>query len=120
VTAIEQMSRVHRWACEEKRQTLDDFLRLAERLRADLLRLEVLTDEPAGATEARRRRLERSIAEVDQGIERTRQELALAEQEVARVEQMREGRDAVEKPPGKSQEKAAGRGRGAAMGGRTR
>jgi hypothetical protein len=113
MSAIEQMSRVHRWACEEKRRTLDDFLRLAERLRADLLRLEPPAGEPA---DARRQRLERSIAEVEQGIERTRQELAIAEQELARVEQMLDGRDAPEKP----QERAPGRARRSAAGGRTR
>jgi hypothetical protein len=103
---------VHRWACEEKRRTLDDFLRLAERLRADLLRLE----PPVGAPvdDARRQRLERSIAEVEQGIERTRQELAIAEQELARVEQMLEG------VPEKPQERAPGRARRSAAGGRTR
>src|SRR5262245_50809172 len=107
MSAIEQMSRVHRWACEEKRRTLDDFLRLAERLRGDLLRLEPPAGEPA--EDARRQRLERSIAEVEQGIERTRQELA-------RVEQMLEGRPVPEKP----QERPPGRARRSAAGGRTR
>lgn len=116
MSAIEQMSRVHRWACEEKRRTLDDFLRLAERLRADLLRLEPPTGEPAERADARRHRLERSIAEVEQGIERTRQELAIAEQELARVEQMLEGRNVPEKP----QERASGRARRSAAGGRAR
>jgi hypothetical protein len=111
MSAIEQMSRVHRWACEEKRRTLDDFLRLAKRLRADLLRL-----EPADPADLRRQRLERSIVEVEQGVERTRQELAVAEQELARVEQMLEGRSVPEKP----QERAPGRPRRSVAGGRAR
>ena len=39
MTAIDQMARVYRWACSEKRRTLEDLLRLAERLRADMGRL---------------------------------------------------------------------------------
>ena len=47
VTAIDQMARVYRWACSEKRRTLEDLLRLAERLRADIGRL---TGSSAGAS----------------------------------------------------------------------
>jgi flagellar protein FliJ len=100
VTAIDQMARVYRWACNEKRRTLEDLLRLAERLRADIGRL----DRPGAATAAggqsadeRRDRLVRSIAGLESTIERAREELAVAEAELARVDQMKQGRETADK-----------------------
>jgi chromosome segregation ATPase len=99
VSAIDQMARVYRWACSEKRRTLEDLLRLVERLRLDMGRLNA-PDAAGGAgqsAEERRQRLERSIAEIDASIERARAELASAEAELARVEQTRQERETAER-----------------------
>jgi len=96
VTAIDQMARVYRWACSEKRRTLEDLLRLAERLRADIGRL----DRPGAGIQSadeRRERLVRSIAGLEATIERAREELAVAEAELARVDQMKHGREIADK-----------------------
>ena len=100
MTAIDQMARVYRWACNEKRRTLEDLLHLAERLRADIGRL----DRPGAAMSAdgqsadeRRERLVRSIAGLESTIERAREELAVAEAELARVDQMKQGRETADK-----------------------
>jgi len=101
VSAIEQMARVYRWASSEKKRNLDDLLRLAERLRADMGRLDA-PDSASGegqTAEERRRRLERSITDIDASIELARADLAKAEAELARVEQTRQEREAVEKAP---------------------
>ena len=115
LTAIDQMARVYRWACSEKRRTLEDLLRLAERLRADIGRL---TGSSAGATadgqsaDERRERLVRSIAGLEATIERAREELVVAEAELARVEQMKQGRETADKTSTQRRnERAAGLGR---------
>src|SRR5262244_2548666 len=93
VSAIDQMARVYRWACSEKRRTLEDLLRLAERLRADIGRLDAPSAIADGKTaDERRERLVRSIAGLETTIERAREELTVAEAELARVEQMKQGR----------------------------
>ena len=115
MTAIDQMARVYRWACSEKRRTLEDLLRLAERLRADMGRLggsgAVVSGEGQSADE-RRERLVRSIAGLETTIERAREELAVAEAELARVEQMKQGRETADKTSTQRRnERAAGLGR---------
>src|SRR5262249_30060456 len=100
VTAIDQMLRVYRWACTGKRQTLEDLLRLADRLRADIGRLDgasAVTTGDGQSAEERRERLVRSIAGLEAAIEQAREELAVAEAELARVEQMKEGRETADK-----------------------
>ena len=92
MTALDQMARIYRWAYQEKKRTLDELLRLAERLRADIDRL----DSPGMAPDPRRERLERSIAEA----------------EFARVEQMQDGRDGADKTSvQRRNQRAAGLGR---------
>jgi hypothetical protein len=114
VTAIDQMLRVYRWACTEKRRTLEDLRRLADRLRADIGRLGTQTDG-ASPAEERRDRLVRSIADVETTIERASSELAIAEAELARVEQMKPGCEGVDKTSTQRRnERAAGLGRKAA------
>jgi flagellar protein FliJ len=114
MTAIDQMARVYRWACSEKRRTLEDLLRLAERLRADMGRLGasgVVMSQGQSADE-RRERLVRSIAGLESTIERAREELAVAEAELARVEQMKQGRETADKTSTQRRnERAAGLGR---------
>lgn len=113
MSAIEQMARVYRWACSEKRRTLEELVRLAERLRLDVGRLNA-PDAAGGqgqSAEERQRRLERSIAEIDGSIERARAELGNAEAELARVEQTKQERETAEKATTqrRSQRVAAGR-----------
>jgi hypothetical protein len=114
VSAIEQMVRVYRWACNEKRRTLEDLLRLADRLRADMGRL----DAPAAMSgdgqspDERRERLVRSVADIEATIERARGELAVAEAELARVEQMKQDRETADKTSTQRRnQRAAGLGR---------
>jgi len=100
VTAIDQMARVYRWACSEKRRTLEDLLRLADRLRIDIGRLDGPSARPSGdgqSADERRERLVRSIAGLEATIERAREELRVAEAELARVEQMKQGRETADK-----------------------
>jgi transcriptional regulator with XRE-family HTH domain len=112
VSAIDQMVRVYRWASGEKRRTLEDLQRLADRLRSDIGRLGPLPDESQPADE-RRERLIRSIADIEATIERARSELAVAEAELARVEQMKQGRDGADKTSTQRRvERAAGLRRG--------
>ena len=67
---IEQMLRVYRWGYNEKRRTLEDLLRLADRLRADMGRL----DAPSAATgdgqstDQRSERLVRSVVDIEATI----------------------------------------------------
>jgi len=108
VTAIDQMARIYRWAYQEKKRTLDELLRLAQRLRADMDRL----DAPAAALDPCRERLERSIAEIEANIERAREDLTIAEAELGRVDQMQEGRDGADKTSiQRRNQRAAGLGR---------
>jgi transcriptional regulator with XRE-family HTH domain len=112
VSAIDQMVRVYRWASGEKRRTLEDLQRLADRLRSDIGRLGPPPDEGQPADE-RRERLIRSIADIEATIERARSELAVAEAELARVEQMKQGRDGADKTSTQRRvERAAGLRRG--------
>jgi len=114
VTAIDQMLRVYRFACSEKRRTLDDLLRLAERLRADMGRLGA-TDgavRDGQSSDDRRQRLLRSVADIEATVERARGELGVAEAELARVEQMKQGRETADKTSTQRRnERAAGLGR---------
>ena len=109
------MARVYRWACNEKRRTLEDLLRLVERLRADIGRLGGPSAVIAGdgqSTDERRERLVRSIAALETTIERAREELAVAEAELARVEQMKPGHETADKTSiQRRNERAAGLGR---------
>jgi len=108
MTAIDQMARVYRWAYQEKKRTLDDLSRLADRLRADMDRLDS-ADQPG---DPRRQRLERSVAEIEANIVRAREDLAIAETEFARVEQMQGGREGADKTSiQRRNERAAGLGR---------
>ncbi len=115
MTAIDQMARVYRWACSEKRRTLEDLLRLAERLRADIGRLtgsSAVTTADGQSADERRERLVRSIAGLEATIERAREELVVAEAELARVEQMKQGRETADKTSTQRRnERAAGLGR---------
>jgi multidrug resistance efflux pump len=115
VTAIDQMARVYRWACSEKRRTLEDLLRLAERLRTDIGRLDgpgALASGDGQSADERRERLVRSIVGLEGTIDRAREELRVAEAELARVEQMKQGRETADKTSTQRRnERAAGLGR---------
>ncbi|MGH6928722.1 MAG: hypothetical protein ACREEV_10430 [Dongiaceae bacterium] len=115
VSAIEQMVRVYRWACNEKRRTLEDLLRLAERLRADMGRLDgptAVSSAEGQSSDERRERLVRSVADIEATVERARGELAVAEAELTRVEQMKQGRETTDKTSNQRRnQRAAGLGR---------
>ena len=114
MSAIDQMIRVYRWACNETRRTLEDLLRLADRLRADMGRLGAPSPIAGDgqSPDERRERLVRSVADIEATIERARGELAVAEAELARVEQMKQGREAADKPPSQRRsQRTAGLGR---------
>lgn len=114
MSAIEQMVRVYRWACNEKRRTLEDLVRLADRLRADMGRLDgpMATTVDGQSPDERRERLVRSVADIEATVERARAELAVAEAELTRVEQMKQGRDAADKTSTQRRsQRAAGLGR---------
>jgi chromosome segregation ATPase len=115
VSAIEQMVRVYRWACNEKRRTLEDLLRLAERLRADMGRLDgptAVSSADGQSSDERRERLVRSVADIEATVERARAELAVAEAELTRVEQMKQGRETADKTSNQRRnQRAAGLGR---------
>jgi multidrug resistance efflux pump len=76
------------------------MLRLADRLRADNGRLDgpdAVAPSDGRSADERRERLVRSIAGLEATVERAREELAVAEAELARVEQMRQGRETADK-----------------------
>jgi hypothetical protein len=99
MTAIDQLARVYRWAYQAKRRTLEDLLHLADRLRADIGRL--AAPETIGGDgqtpDQRRKRLERSISELELTIAHAREELAVAEAELARVEQGKGSRESADR-----------------------
>jgi flagellar export protein FliJ len=103
MSALESLIRVHRWQLDERRRYLSGLDALAERLRADALRVE---EEARGEARAaglfpeagrtyplfirvlieRRRKIERSIAEVEAQIEEAREAVSEAFREVKRYE----------------------------------
>ncbi|MGH6930915.1 MAG: hypothetical protein ACREEE_00620 [Dongiaceae bacterium] len=89
------MLRVHRWACQEKRRTLEDLIRLAEKLRADRGRIgppdAIDLSDSGKAINLRIEKLDRTIADIDTAIDRARDELAAVEREFAQVQQMAGG-----------------------------
>jgi hypothetical protein len=114
MSAIDQLVRVYRWACNEKRRTLEDLLRLADRLRADMSRLDgpIVMAGDGQSPDERRERLVRSVADIEATIERARAELAVAEAELTRVEQTKQGRETADKTSTQRRsQRAAGLGR---------
>lgn len=103
MSMVEKLLRLHRWQLEERRRYLTGLEALAERLRADALRL---TADPDAAVEApdparprdaegyassrksveRRAKLEHSITEIESQIVEARAAVAAAESEVAHYE----------------------------------
>lgn len=101
--ALSNLIRVHRWTLDERRRTLVDLERLAEKLEGDLLALdeelererqaavrapEMAFTYPAFASAARQRKekIQRSIAEVAKEIDRARQQVEASFQEVKKYE----------------------------------
>ena len=101
MSVIDNMIRLHRWQLEERERYLADLESLAERLRADAQRLEreaaeearlagISLDAPADAPLSiflrplveRRRKLERSVGELEGQIAEAREAVATARQEV--------------------------------------
>jgi len=103
MSSFDSLLRISRWHLDEKRQKLADLERLAQRLRDDLERLAegietekriAQQDEEARRTfpaflkaeQERRRRIEKSIADVQHEIEIAREEVAEAFREFKKYE----------------------------------
>lgn len=101
--ALSNLIRVHRWTLDERRRTLVDLERLAEKLKGDLAALDAELEREqeaavrmpemaftfpafASATKQRKEKIERSIAEVAKEIERARRQVEAAFQEVKKYE----------------------------------
>ena len=110
MTNLHPLIRLHRWQLDEKRRALAELEALAERLRGQVASLDdELTREQAFAAEAeeppqgfgayaqamldRKARLAESIAEVDQQIAASQEQIAEAFQELKRFELVQEDRD---------------------------
>ena len=104
MSALEQLVRLHGWTLDERRRKAADLEQLADRLKADMTRIDAeLEREEKTAQESpelraaftaysaiarkRRERLARSIADVEVEIERAREEVTDAFQELKRYEQ---------------------------------
>ncbi len=107
MSALGSLVRVHTWALNEKRQTLAEMEKLADKLHGDLEALETeLQQEQSAATGSiegtiafpafaaaaleRRKRLRVSIANLDLGIEAAREEVRQAYREVKKYELARD------------------------------
>jgi flagellar export protein FliJ len=117
MSALDQLVRLHGWTLDERRRKVVDLEQLAERLQADLTRLDAdLAREEATAVTSlelqaaftayaaiarkRREKLARSIADVALEIERAQAEVTEAFQELKRYEQAlanRQSREATER-----------------------
>ena len=103
MTAIESLARLHRWQLDERRRQLADLDQLAFKLREEAQRLvaeqkneqSVAAGSPEAATAyaayarrliERRKKIEASLASVEQQIAQAREALAEAYQEVKRYE----------------------------------
>ncbi len=103
MSSFDSLLRISRWHLDEKRQKLADLERLAQRLRDDLERLDegietekriAEQDEEARRTfpaflkieQERRRRIEKSIVDVQHEIELAREEVAEAFREFKKYE----------------------------------
>lgn len=103
MTAFDSLLRISRWHLDEKRQKLAELERLAERLRQDLQRLDDGIAAERRLAEAdnearrvypaflqaemqRRRRLEQSIADVEQEIDSAREDVNEAFRELKKYE----------------------------------
>jgi len=114
MSVIDNMIRLHRWQLEERERYLADLESLAERLRADARRLEreaeeearaagIALDTPADAPLSiflkplieRRRKLERSVAEIETQIAEARAAAATSRQELKLCEMATEQRAAA-------------------------
>lgn len=103
MSALDQLVRVHRWELDEKRRTLSDLERLADKLRADLTALDQEIERERAlasrsldtrrafnsyieAANERRETLARSIEQIEREIETARNEVNAAFQEVKKYE----------------------------------
>lgn len=108
--AIANLIRVHRWTLDERRRTLGDLERLADKLRGDLDGLdeellrerEAATRVPemaftypafASACRQRKEKIQRSIEEIAEEIERARSQVEAAFQELKKYELAQESAD---------------------------
>jgi flagellar export protein FliJ len=124
VSALDQLVRLHGWTLDERRRKVVDLEQLAERLKADLARLDedLVREESASAgslelqaaftayaaiARKRREKLARSIADVALEIERAQAEVTEAFQELKRYEQALANRQSREAGERQRREQAA-------------
>src|SRR5438874_1427047 len=88
MTILDTVLRLHRWQLDERRRYLTELESLAERLRADALRLRADTEADVGSVSGshqlidRHNKLEHSIAEIEHQIVAARAAAVAAEREV--------------------------------------
>lgn len=122
--AIANLIRVHRLALDERRRTLTELERLADRLQGDLAGLEaelereqqLATESPemafafpafASAAKQRKEKITRSIAEVSGEIARARARVEAAFQELKKYEMARDAEERRKSDQAKRREQAA-------------
>lgn len=104
MSALDQLVRLHGWTLDERRRKVADLEQLSDRLKSDMARIDGELEREAGmagdspelraafvayAAVARKRRekIARSILDVEVEIERAREQVAEAFQELKRYEQ---------------------------------
>lgn len=104
MSALDQLVRLHGWTLDERRRKVADLEQLSDRLKSDMARIDGELEREAGmvgnspemqaaftayAAVARKRRekIARSIIDVEAEIERAREQVAEAFQELKRYEQ---------------------------------
>ena len=125
MSALDQLVRLHGWTLDERRRKAADLEALADRLRADLARIDgELENEAATASASpelraafsayaaiarkRRDKLARSVVDVEEEIERARADVTEAFQTLKRYEQALANRKAREADTRRRREQLAG------------
>lgn len=124
MSALEQLVRLHSWTLDERRRKVADLEQLQERLKADLARidaelareektasgsleLQVAFNAYAAIARRRREKISNSIVDVAHEIQRARDEVAAAFQDLKRYEQALANRRAREAERLRRREQAA-------------
>lgn len=122
--ALKNLIRVHRWTLDERRRTLVDLERMAEKLKGDLAELDAELERerqaaikapemaftyPAFASAARQRkdRIRRSIEDLGKEIDRAREQVEDAFQELKKYEMALEAAERRQLDKLKRREQAA-------------
>ena len=107
MTAFNNLTRIHTWILNEKRQRLAGIEELVDKMKGDLAQLEAELESENQAASAsmegtvafpafiaanleRRRRLRQTIAELEDSVEAAREEVRAAFEEMKKYERMRD------------------------------